>query len=263
MDLSNNNMIHIKNKEIEYLSFKRLLEFDNLINCYTLRVNNINFKENNEEKNNSYDEICKTLKIKRENIIIPKQTHSDNIKEIKRNIQYENTDALITNEINNYLTLSFADCMPVLIYDKGNKAIANIHSGWRGTCKKITLKTVRKMQEIYNSKINDLIICFGPCIGKCHFEVSDDVKQIYEEEFGYLKSNKEIIKSIGKDESGNNKYLIDAVLANRLVLENIGIPKDNIIESKICTVCNSEYMHSYRKDKDKSGRNVAIIGMKK
>ena len=44
MDLSNENVLHIKKDGIEYLQFRRLLEFDNLINCYTLRPLNYNKK---------------------------------------------------------------------------------------------------------------------------------------------------------------------------------------------------------------------------
>ena len=59
-----------------------------------------------------------------------------------------------------------------------------------------------------------------------------------------------------------NKYLIDTNIINRKLLEKIGIPKENIIESQICTVCNSNQMHSYRIDKENAGRNTAIIGLK-
>jgi len=46
------------------------------------------------------------------------------------------------------------------------------------------------------------------------------------------------------------------------ILEEIGIDETNIIESNICTVCQKEQMHSYRAEKEKAGRNTAIIGLK-
>ena len=63
-------------------------------------------------------------------------------------------------------------------------------------------------------------------------------------------------------EQKQDKYLIDTNIINRKLLEEIGIPKNNIIESNICTVCNKEYMHSYRAEREKAGRNTAIIGLK-
>ena len=73
-------------------------------------------------------------------------------------------------------------------------------------------------------------------------------------------NNTDII-SIGEIEEGRQKYYIDTTLINRLMLEEVGIKSENIIESGICTVCHSDVFHSYRKDKEKSGRNVAIIGI--
>ena len=48
---------------------------------------------------------------------------------------------------------------------------------------------------------------------------------------------------------------------NGILLEREGLLPENIIESNLCTVCNSEYFHSYRADAELSGRNTAIIGI--
>ena len=45
------------------------------------------------------------------------------------------------------------------------------------------------------------------------------------------------------------------------MLEEMGLKTENIIESNICTVCNSTQLHSYRVDKENSGRNTAILGL--
>jgi hypothetical protein len=38
MDLSNENIIHVKDGDIEYIQFKRLLEYkDKLVHAYTLK----------------------------------------------------------------------------------------------------------------------------------------------------------------------------------------------------------------------------------
>ena len=46
------------------------------------------------------------------------------------------------------------------------------------------------------------------------------------------------------------------------MLEKFGLLPKNIIQSNICTVCNSDHTHSFRADKDKSGRMTAVIGLK-
>ena len=114
---------------------------------------------------------------------------------------------------------------------------------------------MQKMISDYGSKPEDIIACIGPCIGKCHFEVDEDVKNIFEQAFSYLNRNCDII------EKRENKYHIDTTLINILMLEECGLQSTNIIESKICTVCNSNVIHSYRAQKDRAGRNIAVLGM--
>ena len=259
MDLSNENIVHIKKDEVEYLQFRRLLEFSNLVNCYTLRPLNYNKKTlTSQELEENYNKICKALEIERKNLIRPYQSHTDCIENVeKTDVNYNDVDGFITEKENIDLTLSFADCTPILLYNPVRKVIANIHSGWRGTVQKIGQKAVEKMIKDHNSNPKDIIACIGPCIGKCHFEVEEDVKDIFEKTFAYLNRNNDII-----EKQGQKKYKIDTTLINRLLLENSGLLSENIIESKICTVCYSKMLHSYRVDKEKSGRNIAILGMK-
>ena len=83
-DLSNKNIIHIKNNGVEYLQFKKLNEYSNIItHCFTLK--DLDFKgydsyiENKEIVTNNYKKICKELDIKYEYICRPKQTHTKNV----------------------------------------------------------------------------------------------------------------------------------------------------------------------------------------
>ena len=261
MDLSNENMIHVKKDDIEYLQFRKLLEFDNLVHCYTLRKN-LDFRrlspdDKNDVVENSYKKILKALNIKRENEVRPFQTHTDCIKNVEKGGEiFKEVDGLVTNKKDVDLILTFADCTPILLYDPVKKVISNIHSGWRGTVQKIGPKGVIKMCNDYECNPKNIIACIGPCIGKCHFEVEEDVKKIFEQTFSYLNRECDII------EKQDEKYHIDTTLINRLILEEVGILPKNIFESKICTVCNSNLIHSYRADKEKSGRNIAILGMK-
>lgn len=260
MDLSNENIIHVKKDGIEYLQFRKLLEYG-LVNCFTTRIDGFDLDGRLDKRvtDYNYNRLCNSLGIERNSIARPNQTHSDNIQNINEIIKLTDMDGIITNTPGINLTLSFADCTPILIYDPINKVIGNIHSGWRGTIKKIGPKAVIKMKEDYGSKPEDLIVCIGPCIKQCHFEVQDDVKELFEKEFGYLNRNADIIK----DEEGKpGKYMVDTTLVIKLTLEEVGIKPENIYDSKICTVCSSNVVHSFRADKEKSGRNVAIIGLR-
>ena len=87
MDLSNENIVHVKKDGIEYLQFKRLLEFKNLVHAYTLSVDGIDFNGKAEKSvtEHSYNMLCDALDIKRENIVKPHQTHTDCIKNVDNN----------------------------------------------------------------------------------------------------------------------------------------------------------------------------------
>ena len=261
LDLSNDNMIHIKDGDIEYLQFRKLLEYkDRLQHCYTLKVNNKDYKE---ERDNNYKKLYESLNLDYKGFTkIEYQAHSDLVEKVEmKDKKYNNIDGLLTNKKGISLSLRFADCMPILLYDPIKNVIGNIHSGWKGTVQKIAQKGLIKMIKEYDCNVKDIICLIGPCIGKCHFEVGEDVKEIFENTFSYFGNLDNIIKKIDKKEEGQ-KYLIDTVLINRKLLEEVGILSQNIIESNICTVCNKDYMHSYRADKENSGRNTAIIGLK-
>ncbi|MBR6034335.1 MAG: peptidoglycan editing factor PgeF [Clostridia bacterium] len=260
MDLTNNVIIHTKKDGIEYLQFRKLLEYG-LVNCYTTRINDFDLDGRLDKRDTEYNykRLCESLGIERSSIVRPNQTHSDNIQCINEVIKLSDVDGILTATPGINLALSFADCTPILIYDPVHKVIGNIHSGWKGTAKKIGPKAVKRMQKEYGSRPEDLIVCIGPGIRECHFEVQDDVREIYEKEFSYLGVNSEAIK---KEEGKEGKYMIDTTLINKLILEEQGVKAANIYDCGICTVCASSVLHSYRADKEKSGRNVAILGIK-
>lgn len=143
------------------------------------------------------------------------------------------------------------------LFDKNKKIIGNIHSGWQGTVKKIAKKAIEFMKEKYSSNPEEIICVIGPTIRKCHFEVQKDVKDMFYNSFSYMQNIDNIIEYNEKTKS----YYIDTVEINKNLLIEEGLLEKNIIDSKVCTVCNSNIIHSYRKDGKKSGRNTALISL--
>lgn len=256
-DLSNENVVHVKKNGIQYLQFKRLLEYnDKLKHCFTLK--NLNFRDKKADDEN-YKKICEALDLDYKNIVAPKQTHTNVVKIVdKDNISadFEEVDGLITNEKNKALALKFADCTAILLYDPVKNVIGDIHSGWRGTVNKIGKIAVEKMIKEQGCNPQNIICCIAPTIRKCHFQVEEDVKDLFMDAF-----NDESIVKKDKVISGKQKYYIDSVTANIKMLKECGLKEENIIDSGICTVCNSELFHSYRAEKENAGRNVAIMCM--
>ena len=276
MDLSNENVIHVKKDGIEFLQFRRLLEYKEIINhAYSLGTN-LNFrtaKANKEqlpsdifEKNcRDYKNLCEIIGENYINVVKANQEHTKNVQVIDEKInidtpdfnlsKYNATDGLVTNKSNIVLATTNADCILLLFFDPVKKVIANTHSGWKGTLQRISVETVEKMIKNFNCNPKDIICCICPSIRKCHFEVDSDVKDLFEKEFSKLKNIIEFDKN-------KNKWYIDTVLINEKILENAGLKKQNIIDSGLCSVCNSELIHSYRVEKENYGLNTALINLK-
>ena len=189
--------------------------------------------------------------------IVAHQTHSDNISIIK-NVEtkgwssqesvVEDCDALITDRKGVMLTILTADCVPILLFDAKRNVIGAVHAGWRGTKQEILFKTVQKMQQEFGSNPTDIIAGIAPSIGRCCYEVGEDVAQHFFEEEGAF-SKKE------------DKFMLDLPYLNKIQLLKAGLLEQNIEMSGICTACEVESYFSYRKEQGCSGRFMSMIGM--
>ena len=268
MDLSNENVIHIKKNGIEFLQFRKLLEYKEIKHAYSLGVDK-KYKLLKEEEKlqvmENYKKLCNEIGTDYVNISKPIQTHTGNVKVVENKLNkdkpdfeemdYNEIDGLITNKKHIILSTTNADCILMLFYDPVKKVIANVHSGWRGTVQRISVKIVEKMKKEFNCNAEDIICCICPSIRKCHFEVERDVKEIFEKEFSDLMEDNDIIEEKIEDK----KWNIDTVLINKIILKRAGLNEGNIIDSGICSVCNSQLIHSYRVEEKNYNANTALI----
>ena len=171
IDLSNESVIHVKKDNVEYLQCRKLLEYRDTINhAYSLGISR-NFRTarakdkkqltgNEYEKAiNDYKELCEKMRGNYNNIVKPNQSHTRNVKIVNSKInisspdinleEYNSNDGLITNKKNILLATTNADCILLLFFDPIKKVIANTHSGWKGTLQRISVETVKKMQNEY------------------------------------------------------------------------------------------------------------------
>ncbi|MBL8015986.1 MAG: peptidoglycan editing factor PgeF, partial [Ignavibacteria bacterium] len=191
-----------------------------------------------------------SLGIPESKLVHANQVHGANITRVSKAGLYPETDALITNTPDIYLVISIADCMPVMLYDPVNNAIANIHSGWRGTQKNIAGNTVERMKEEFGTDAGGLIAFMGPAISKKNFEVDEDVAAMFPAVYTSRKP----------DAAG--KFIVDT---GQMVFDQLidaGVNAANIERCTYCTFDSHEHLHSYRRDKHLSGRMFAVLGMK-
>jgi YfiH family protein len=175
-----------------------------------------------------------------------KQVHGDDILVAKNTASScggcPDADAYITAQKNLALAIRTADCVPVLLYDPTKPAIGVVHAGWKGTHKEIAYKTVLRMKETYGCNSSDIQAVLGPSIQACCYEVGEEFRQYFPEE---------IIERAGK-------LYVDVTKNNYKQLLKVGIRKENIVNTGICTCCNSKYP-SFRRDADKSRRMISLM----
>jgi len=192
-------------------------------------------------------EFLEALGLEVENVGYQRQIHSDIVQIIGCGGDNGASDALITSERNLGLAIVVADCTPIFIYDKKNKVIAAVHSGWKGTEQKILLKTLITLKSNYNSKPENISVYVGPSIAKVNYEVGIEVAEKFDLAFFEPKGD---------------KYLLDVSEINYQKLLSFGIPRNQIQKSELCTYEFNTLLHSYRRDGNLSGRSLGVIAIK-
>jgi polyphenol oxidase len=187
-------------------------------------------------------------------------------------------DALITNEPGLLLVVQVADCVPILLADTKRRAIAAIHSGWRGTLQRIAEKALGRMQMEFGTQPRDVIAALGPGIGQCCFEVGPEVAAEFAAKFLNAQEwFKGPLDSLARRDSDPNwlpwltrrppghalpepRAHLDLIAANRSILSSAGVPPTNISSSGFCTACCTDLFFSYRRERI-TGRMMAAIGI--
>jgi polyphenol oxidase len=209
---------------------------------YNVGDNKFNVLENREK-------FFGKLGINNSKIAFTKQIHSDVVRMVTKPGVYESCDALITREVELFLVITVADCLPIFLYDSVTQSIGAVHAGWRGSNSKILEKTLTAMNKQFGTQCKNIVAYLGPAASVCCYAVGEDVAERFDKKY---------VKSINEKHS-----LLDLKQVNKDILLKAGVSEKNIEVSEYCTICNSDLFHSYRRDKTKSGRMMAVIGMVK
>jgi len=186
------------------------------------------------------------LGIPQETVNFQKQIHSDISKNIETGGFAGECDATFTAQKDVFLTVSVADCLPVFLFDPKNEVIASIHAGWRGTAENIVSKTISKISEQFGTASEDIIAFMGPGISQEYFEAGEEVGELFRDEVKIRKGE---------------KFHIDLKKENFDQLIESGVKEENIEISELCTFKESGLLHSYRRDRERSGRMFGVIGL--
>ena len=160
-------------------------------------------------------------------LLTAEQIHGNKIAVVDRAVDkdkhFPGRDGFITNQPRISLGIHVADCCAVYIVDPNTPAIGLVHSGRKGTELGVVTSAIAQMIEQFGSKPADLIVQLSPCIRPSHYEIDFAAKII------------EQCRDQGVRE---------------------------IHDSAVCTACDLEHYYSYRAEKGRTGRMLALLGLK-
>jgi len=187
----------------------------------------------------------------------------------------------VTSEPDVLLSVRTADCLPVLVADVKLHVIAAVHAGWRGALARVIEKTVGEMRRIYGSAPENLVAALGPAIGRCCYEVGDEVVDAFRARFTEcddffcpppLERDTERARSrysllfhtqAPPGHRGERSSLhLDLVAVAQAQLTAAGLRASAIHDSGYCTACRRDLFFSYRREGSQAGRMMAVIGVR-
>jgi hypothetical protein len=224
--------------------------------------------------------LLSALGVKNLQLVTLKQIHSDIVHVLDSTpAEVLQGDSAITAIPGLLLAAQTADCIPILLTDPKIRVVAAIHSGWRGTLRRIAAKTVGRMQMVFGTRPADVIAAIGPGIGRCCYEVGVEVVREFAAQFpqaadwftgpyDQLSTGEEpnpflwLSMSPPGHEPPPPTTQLDLIAANRAILQEAGVPSRNITASDLCTSCRTDVFFSHRREAGRTGRQLAVIGIR-
>lgn len=265
--------------ELVWLSFPILDRFDFLLNGFSTRLGgvsegdtgtmNLSFSREPDRCNvrENHERLAKAIGYRTENLVFSDQTHTDHLLEVGASDRgngylfpnrFHDVDGLMTDEAKVVLMTFFADCVPLLIVDPRRRAIASVHSGWRGTVGHIGEKAVQRMSERYGSDPSDLVAAIGPSICQDCYEVSADVISRFQESFPE-ELWPELYREGRIAEDGQRRFQLNLQRACAENFLRAGMRAENISVPDLCTCCNPQLLFSHRASGGRRGNLASVL----
>lgn len=161
-------------------------------------------------------------------------------------LEVPDCDALITNQSDIALIIQHADCQAILLYDRRQKVIAAVHSGWRGSVANLLAKTVQRLQIEFGTLPGDIQAVISPSLGPCCAE--------------FVNYTEELPADFTRFMVRPNYF--DFWQISLMQLQQCGLVTELVQLPTVCTSCSADFF-SYRRACRESGgitgRNCAAI----
>ena len=198
--------------------------------------------------------FCKKINIDYEKVANALVTHSSVVEVVNNSHKhyYKGVDALVTKERGVFLSITTADCFPVVMYEPNAKIIALVHAGWRGVITKIIPNTLFAMENI-GADLKKIKIEVGPGISQKNFEFG--FKEMLEE-FGKYNQDRYIVEGSTIDKV---RIDLEQIIQDQIIECNV--TSDNIKTSGLCTFSEGDFFSARRHGGDSFSAMITIVGM--
>jgi polyphenol oxidase len=192
--------------------------------------------------------LVRTLKLPTEPVWL-EQTHSTDVINIDdyTALTPPIADAAIATKPHRVCVVMTADCLPILLCNRGGTQVAAIHAGWRGLANGIIERTVQRL----TNDPTELLAWLGPAIGPTKFEVSQDVLQ------HFTGQASEAAQAFTQKPGSLEKWYADLYLLSKQRLSSIGVTE--VYGGDYCTYSDEKNFYSYRRDGGITGRMATLI----
>jgi len=243
--------------DIHYITIPALEKVGLIKHAFTTRQGGLGARSNGIKLADDWKSLSEVLGVNPERLVTVNQVHGENIVKVDaqnfERMKGVQADAIITNTLNVAVGVETADCVPVLLVDPLARAVGAVHAGWRSTVKKIIRKTVKRMQDEFDSDPSRMIAAIGPTIGPECYEVDEPVMGPVREAFSLWKE--------AASARGSDKWSLDLVKLNMIELAQIGLQEKNVHSLGLCTSCRRDLFYSFRAE-GRTGRMLSVIMLK-
>lgn len=191
-------------------------------------------------------------------------------------------DALLTDRPGILLSVRSADCLPVLLVDARQRALAAVHVGRHGALQRIVERTVGAMRQLFGSEPQWMLAALGPSIRACCYEVGREVVDAF---CGAFRNGEKFFRqptagdrSPARTAGYPQRFLrrqppgrapqampaahLDLVAVALDQLRRASLRPCNIWTAPFCTACRTDLFFSHRREGDRTGRMMAVLGIR-
>ncbi|HAH32256.1 MAG TPA: hypothetical protein DCL44_08085 [Elusimicrobia bacterium] len=200
-----------------------------------------------ENVGKNLDLFCSALGAAPDKLAAMRQNHTANVFVVEEGsvLPAENTDALVTAAAGVPLLALSADCALTVFYDSRRRALAVIHSGWKGGLLNIYSSVLNIMRLRFGTVPENIVAGVSPMISADHCPVREDFLEKLQAFYPGLEGRKFLTLREGRHHFSLRELL-------KYQLTALGVKKYEFMH--LCTYAEKELFYSRRRDGESTGR---------